>query len=144
MPQSRRPERPRSSRDHHSKPLGAICRSSASTFSAGATLKCHISGIPALPETRGIPDPPDPASDPFNGGGPPRGAPRGGPPPLKGSEAGSGGSGIPRVSGSAGIPDIWHFRVAPAENVDALERQIAPRGFEWWSRELLGRSGRRD
>ena len=62
MPQSRRPERPRSSRDHHSKPLGAICRSSASTFSAGATLKCHISGIPALPETRGIPDPPDPAS----------------------------------------------------------------------------------
>ena len=58
MPQSRRPERPRSSRDHHSKPLGAICRSSASTFSAGATLKCHISGIPALPETRGIPGPP--------------------------------------------------------------------------------------
>ena len=66
------------------------------------------------------------------------------PPPLKGSEAGSGGSGIPRVSGSAGIPDIWHFRVAPAENVDVLDRQIAPRGFEWWSRELLGRSGRRD
>ena len=77
--------------------------------------------------------------DPNNGGGP-----RGGPPPLKGSEAGSGGSGFPRVSGSAGIPDIWHFRVVPAENVDALERQIAPRGFEWWSRELLGRSGRRD
>ena len=60
--QSRRPERPRSSRDHHSKPLGAICRSSASTFSAGATLKYHISWIPALPETRGIPDSPDPAS----------------------------------------------------------------------------------
>ena len=30
------------------------------------------------------------------------------------------------------------------EKVDPLERQIAPRGFEWWSRELLGRSGRRD
>ena len=42
MLQSRRPERPRSSRDHHSKPLGAICRSSASTFSAGATLKWYI------------------------------------------------------------------------------------------------------
>ena len=65
-------------------------------------------------------------------------------PPLEGSGAGSGGSGIPRVSGSAGIPDICHFRGAPAENVGALERQIAPRGFEWWSRELLGRSGRRD
>ena len=32
MLQSRRPERPRSSRDHHSKPLGAIYRSSTSTF----------------------------------------------------------------------------------------------------------------
>ena len=53
-------------------------------------------------------------------------------------EAGSGESGIPRVSGSAGIPDIWHFRVAPAENVAVLERQIAPRGFESWPRELLG------
>ena len=50
---------------------------------------------------------------------------------------------IIRDTGS-GIPDIYHFRVVPAENVDALERQIAPRGFEWWSRELLGHSGRRD
>ena len=101
--QSRRPERPRSSRDHHSKPLGTICRSSASTFSAGATLKCHISGIPALPETRGIPDPPDPASDPFNGGGTSPGSS----PPIK--RVGGrirdvrGLSGPPRVSG---IPDM--------------------------------------
>ena len=27
---------------------------------------------------------------------------------------------------------------------DALERHLAPPGFEWWSRELLGRSWRRD
>ena len=80
--QSRRPERPRSSRDHHSKPLGAICRSSTSTFSAGVTLKWHISGIPALPETRGdrrTPRIPPPTL--LIGGQPPRGAPQGDLPP---------------------------------------------------------------
>ena len=58
-------------------------------------------------------------------------------PPLKGGRPGPGCPGSP---GSR----IYHFRVAPAEKVDVLERQIAQRGFEWWSRELLGRSGRRD
>ena len=47
--QSRRYECPRNSRDHHSKPLGAIYRTSTSTFSAGATSKSHLgSRIPDL------------------------------------------------------------------------------------------------
>ena len=58
-PQSRRPERPRSSRDHHSKPLGTICHSSTSTFSVCNTKVA--SGIPDAgirdPGCR-IPDPP--------------------------------------------------------------------------------------
>ena len=61
--QSRRPERPRSSRDHRSKPLGAIYRSSPSTFSAGATLKSHPgSRIPG--PGSGIPDPGSGIRDP--------------------------------------------------------------------------------
>ena len=98
MLQSRRPERPRSSRDHHSKPLGAIYHSSASTFSASATIKSHpdhrsrdpgsgipdpgsrirdgvapskkipLRGRPELPELPELPEIPDPAAHPFNGG----------------------------------------------------------------------------
>ena len=73
MLQSRRPERPRSSRDHHSKPLGAIYPSSPSTFAAGVTLKSHPGSRIRDPGSR-IPDPgsrmPDPGSgipDPGSG-----------------------------------------------------------------------------